>query len=97
MLLGRKNHAQRDQEQDDAAGDADGLVIEVQQPQQVVAEQQQDDQDAVCQQQLANQHLLSPRGATCFRIDRKTGMFPSGSMIRKSVTTAENMSMLTTG
>ena len=56
----RKDHAQRDQEQHDAARDAEGLLLEPKESQKVVAEEEEHEQHAVCEQNLAHQHDAPP-------------------------------------
>ena len=55
--FGREYHSQRNQEENDPAGDADGFLLEVQEPQQVIAKYEEDEQDDIRGEDLAHQDL----------------------------------------
>ena len=57
----RKNHAQRDDEQDDAAGDAYCLLVELQNRKHPVSEEQEREQHDIRNKHLAHDNLAPPR------------------------------------
>ena len=59
--LPREDHPKGDQEQDDPAGDADGLLFEAEEPQEILPGHQEHHQHDVGDEDLAEEHDAAPR------------------------------------